>query len=244
MRSCQEQRIFFLTSSLISDHAQVLDLLQGRLKYLETFTTYAPAHRFIAASLTPNSLSFSVKDEDGSTFAMALGENPEILDCNRLATSRGVTVDIDLFEYRADWDFYAIDTDRFLALQEAVKSQSFNEITDFLKAHAPNSSVWPGNEEILFWGEIRDQGILVAAGALVKWRTGQVMFASIATHTDFRGRGHAQILVQQMLSSAAQQGISHVGLGVFAGNIAAKRAYEKVGFDLIGEFTTYQKILR
>jgi ribosomal protein S18 acetylase RimI-like enzyme len=66
------------------------------------------------------------------------------------------------------------------------------------------------------------------------------MFASIATHSDFRGKGLAQKLVKQMLSSAAHQGISHVGLGVFAGNIAAKKAYEKVGFKLIGEFSSYQ----
>lgn len=228
-----------MTSSLISNHAQVLDLLQGRSKYLETFTTYAPAHRFIAASLSPNSLSFSVKDEDGSIFAMALGENPVILECNRLATSRGVRVDTELFEYRADWDFYSIDTDRFLELELAVQSQNFDEISTFLKAHAPNSSVWPGNEEVLFWGEIREQDLLVATGALVKWRTGQVMFASIATHQSHRGKGLAQKLVSQMLSSVAHFGVEHVGLGVFAENASAKRAYEKVGFDLVGEFTSY-----
>jgi RimJ/RimL family protein N-acetyltransferase len=43
-----------------------------------------------------------------------------------------------------------------------------------------------------------------------------------------------------MLSSAAKKEIGHVGLGVFAGNIAAKKAYEKVGFKLIGEFSSYQ----
>jgi ribosomal protein S18 acetylase RimI-like enzyme len=42
-----------------------------------------------------------------------------------------------------------------------------------------------------------------------------------------------------MLASVAVQGISHVGLGVFAENASAKRAYEKVGFNLINEFSSY-----
>ena len=70
------------------------------------------------------------------------------------------------------------------------------------------------------------------------------MFASIATHSDYRSKGLAQKLVSQMLSSANIRGISHVGLGVFAGNASAKRAYEKVGFLLVGEFTSYQKLTR
>ena len=65
------------------------------------------------------------------------------------------------------------------------------------------------------------------------------MFASIATHTDYRGKGLAQELVAEMLTSVAVQGISHVGLGVFAENVSAKRAYEKVGFNLVNEFSSY-----
>ena len=182
-----------------------------------------------------------MRDEDGSIFAMALGENPEILECDRLATSRVVQVDVDLFEHRADWDFYSIDTDNFANFEKSEVASNDQEIEALLKAHAPDSSVWPGNEEILFWGSIREEEKLVATGALVKWRTGQVMFASIVTHTDFRGRGLAQKLVSRMLSSVDALGVKRVGLGVFAQNYSAKRAYEKVGFELIGEFSSYQR---
>jgi ribosomal protein S18 acetylase RimI-like enzyme len=231
-----------LISSSIKDHRQVLELLQDRPKFLETFTTYSPAHKFIEAIVNPENLSFSVKDEDGSIFAMALGESPQILECDRLATSRAVQVDINLFEHRANWDFYSIDTDKFHGLEPVVKSGKNDEIKELLEAHAPNSSVWPGNEEVLFWGEIRQNETLVATGALVKWRTGEVMFASIATHEEYRGKGLAQKLVSQMLSSVESLGVKHVGLGVFAENYSAKRAYEKVGFALIGEFSSYSKI--
>ena len=229
-----------MTSSSIKSHQEVLALLQNRAEHLETFETYAPAHRFIEAVVTETNLSFSVKDEDGSIFAMALGENPVLLQADRIATSRGVIMDNALYKHRADWDFYSIDTAGFALFDQATESKDDLGIKQLLETHAPNSSVWPGNEEVIFWGELREGSELVATGTLVKWRTGEVMFASIATHADFRGRGLAQTLVKQMLSSAANKGIGHVGLGVFAGNIAAKKAYEKVGFKLIGEFSSYQ----
>lgn len=230
-----------MTSSSIKDHAEVVKLLSQKPEYLETFTTYSPAHRFILAEVTDKSLSFSVRDEDGSIFAMALGDNPKILECDRVATSRGVEVDLDNFTHRADWDFYSIDTHTFAAFEGADEATNNEEVKALLEVHAPNSSVWPGNEEVLLWGAIREDDQLVATGALVKWRTGEVMFASIATHADYRSKGLAQTLVSRMLSTANSRGIAHVGLGVFAGNVSAKRAYEKVGFSLIGEFSSYQR---
>ena len=230
-----------MTSSSIKDHRQVLELLEGRPKFFETFTTYSPEHKFIEAIVDPENLSFSVKDEDGSIFAMALGTNPKILECDRVATSRGLEIDLGNFVHRADWDFYSIDTHTFAAFEGADEATNNEEVKALLEAHAPNSSVWPGNEEVLFWGAIRKDDQLVATGALVKWRTGEVMFASIATHADYRSKGLAQTLVSRMLSTANSRGIAHVGLGVFAGNVSAKRAYEKVGFSLIGEFSSYQR---
>ena len=229
-----------MTSSSIKDYATVVDLLKDRKNDLETFTTYAPSHRFIEGFVSANSLSFAVKDEDGSIFAMALGQDPTILNCDRLATSRGLNVDAKDFEHRADWDFYSVDTEAFTALESAEIGSNSQEITAFLNAHAPDSSVWPDDPEILFWGQKRIAGELVALGALVQWRTGQVMFASIGTHLDHRNKGLAQQLVREMLARAAKLGVAHVGLGVFAENMSAKRAYENVGFNLVNEFTSYR----
>jgi len=231
-----------LTSSSIKDHQQVLALLRDNPKYLEIFSTYAPAHKFIEAVVKPDGFSFSVNDEDGSIFTMALGAHPVILNGDEIATSRNVEMDSEKYKRQVSWDLYSIDTKDFEKFDSAIESMNHSEIEDFLKTHARKSSVWPGNEEVLFWGEIREQEQLVATGALVQWRTGQVMFASIATHSDFRSKGLAQKLVSQMLGNASRSGISHVGLGVFSENASAKRAYEKVGFNLIGEFTSYQKL--
>lgn len=231
-----------MTSSSIKDHQQVLALLSENPKNLEIFSTYAPAHKFIEAIVKPEGFSFSVNDEDGSRFTMALGSDPVILDGDEIATSRNVEMDSEKYKRQVSWDLYSIDTKGFERFDPAIKSLNHLEIEDFLKTHARKSSVWPGNKEVLFWGEIREQEQLVATGALVQWRTGQVMFASIATHSDFRSKGLAQKLVSQMLGNASRSGISHVGLGVFSENASAKRAYEKVGFNLIGEFTSYQKL--
>ena len=228
-----------MTSSSIKDHNQVVELLREKPQYLEIFSTYAPAHKFIEAVVNPDSFSFAVNDEDGSIFTMALGTNPVILDGDEIATSRNVEMDSTKYKRQVSWDLYSIDTNGFERFGSAIESSNHSEIENFLKAHARKSSVWPGNEEILFWGEIRDQDLLVATGALVQWRTRQVMFASIAVHSDFRGKGYAQRLVTEMLASAAERGIKHIGLGVFSENKAAKRVYEKVGFALIGEFTSY-----
>ena len=173
---------------------------------------------------------------------MALGANPVILDGDEIATSRKVEMDSGKYKRQVSWDLYSIDTKGFERFDPAIESSNYAEIDNFLKTHARKSSVWPGNEEVLFWGEICEQEQLVATGALVQWRTGQVMFASIATHSDYRSKGLAQRLVSQMLGNASRNGITHVGLGVFSENASAKRAYEKVGFNLIGEFTSYEKV--
>lgn len=233
-----------MTSSSIKDHRQVLELLKNKPKYLETFNTYAPEHRFIEAVVKPEGFSFSVNDEDGSTFTMALGSNPVILDGDEIATSRGLEMDSEKYRLQVKWDLYSIDTESFQTFEPAIESSNHLEIDNFLKTHARKSSVWPGNEEVLFWGEVREQGLLVATGALVQWRTGQTMFASIATHSDYRSKGLAQKLVSQMLGNASRSGVTHIGLGVFSANASAKRAYEKVGFFLVGEFTSYQKLNR
>ncbi len=228
-----------MTSSSTENYAEVLNSLQHRASDLETFTTYAPEQRFITAQVGAESLSFSVADEDGSVFAMALGKDPIILPCDRLSTTLNVKVDLTKYVHRVNWDFYSIDTESFISGKQAEICTDESEITELLKGHARKSSVWPGNDEVIFWGGKRIAGQLVSVGALVKWRTGQVMFASIATHTNYRGKGLAQELVTEMLASVAVQGISHVGLGVFAENASAKRAYEKVGFNLINEFSSY-----
>jgi RimJ/RimL family protein N-acetyltransferase len=45
-----------------------------------------------------------------------------------------------------------------------------------------------------------------------------------------------------MVATANKLGFPRLGLAVRADNIAAKRSYEKVGFNLCGEFTIFELI--
>ena len=216
--------------------------LANRPHDLETLMTYAPTANLLEVNVGAQSLSFLVLDEDGSTFAMALGDNPVLFSADEIATTRNVQLDPAKYAHEVDWDFYAIDTGAFDSEKIMIADENAQEITDFLNEHAPNSSVKPGHKEVIFWHQKRIDETLVSVGTLVKWRTGQIMFASIATHSDYRGRGVAQELVREMLSRIRSQGVSRVGLGVFAKNVSAKRAYEKVGFELINEFSSYKPL--
>ena len=111
-----------------------------------------------------------------------------------------------------------------------------------MKLHAPNSSVWPGNPELVFWAGKRNQsGELIAVGAVTMWETGQKVLSSVGTSEHERGKGFATKLVAEMVAKAYELGFPRLGLAVHAKNIAAKRAYEKVGFILCGEFTIFER---
>ncbi len=145
--------------------------------------------------------------------------------------------------HKGDWDFYSIETRNFISQDGVVLLNDDKEIKAFLALHAPESSVFPGDKEILFWSGIRSPNHeLLALGVAVKWRSSRVMLASIATHSDFRGQGLAQKLVKSMLHSLKMLGIEKVGLGVRAENLAAQKAYENIGFSLIARFSAFARL--
>ena len=116
------------------------------------------------------------------------------------------------------------------------------EINSIIDEHASDSSVRPGDPEVIFWGGLRnEEGQLTAAAVIVKWQSGFHVMASVVTRSEERGKGYATKLSQGILSHAHSLGIDLVGLGVRPTNFAAQRAYEKAGFTMIGEFTNYSR---
>lgn len=117
-----------------------------------------------------------------------------------------------------------------------------NEINFLIDNHASDSSVRPGDSEVIFWGGLRNEfGQLAAAAVIVKWQSGFHVMASVVTRKENRGNGYATRLTQGILSHAHSLGIDLIGLGVRPTNFAAQRAYEKAGFLKIGEFTNYSR---
>jgi ribosomal protein S18 acetylase RimI-like enzyme len=116
------------------------------------------------------------------------------------------------------------------------------EINSIIDEHAPDSSVRPGDSEVIFWGGLRNEaGQLAAAAVIVKWQSGFHVMASVVTRESDRGKGYATKLSQGILSHAHSLGIDLIGLGVRPTNGAAQRAYDKAGFKKIGEFTNYSR---
>ena len=201
-----------------------------------------PEDRFIKAVRNSNSVSLTTMDEQ--LFGLGLCLNPPI-DPNwkRFTIERkAVTSNYAGADSVLDLDIYSIETQLYENSPLAVEIQGDTEISDFLKAHAPNSSVWPGNPELVFWAGKRNQsGELIAVGAVTMWETGQKIVSSVGTAEHERGKGIATKLIAEMVAKANELGFPRLGLAVHAKNIAAKKVYEKVGFVLCGEFTIFER---
>ena len=201
-----------------------------------------PEDSFIKAVRNSNSVSLTTSDE--KLFGLGLGINPPIdPKWKRFTIERkAARSNYEGAESVLDLDIYSIETSLYENSPLAVEIQGDTEISDFLKVHAPNSSVWPGNLELVFWAGIRnDSGELIAVGAVTMWETGQKVLSSVGTAEHERGKGIATKLVAEMVAKAHELEFPRLGLAVRADNIAAKRAYEKVGFALCGEFTIFER---
>ena len=201
-----------------------------------------PEDSFIKAVRNLNSVSLTTSDE--KLFGLGLGINPPIdPKWKRFTIERkAARSNYEGAESVLDLDIYSIETSLYGNSPIAMEIHDDEEISDFLKVHAPNSSVWPGNPELVFWAGIRnDSGELIAVGAVTMWETGQKIVSSIGTAEHERGKGIATKLVAEMVAKAYELGFPRLGLAVRADNIAAKRAYEKVGFALCGEFTIFER---
>ena len=145
-------------------------------------------------------------------------------------------------EKRSEWNFFLIDstiTPNQPLNHLVVELNSDEEINSFIDNYAPDSSTKPGDPEILFWQGIRNpQGDLLSIGASVRWKSGPTMVVSIATAPSERGKSMAQEVTASLVKRLFDLGSPVVGLGVWAQNAPAIRAYERVGFQLQEEFVS------
>jgi ribosomal protein S18 acetylase RimI-like enzyme len=143
-------------------------------------------------------------------------------------------------EKRSEWNFFLItstpkQSNRYV-VQELTSSA---EINAFIERCAPDSSTRPGDSEILYWHGIQgEDGELLSVGGAVRWKNGTTMLVSIATDPIVRGKSMAQEVTASLVKRLFDSGEIAVGLGVWAQNAPAIRAYEKVGFRLAEEFVS------
>lgn len=208
------------------------------------FRVWVPRERFISGhSDGAGNLSFT--REDGGLFGIAIGTDPYISpEWNRFSVeTRGVIGGANTLPELAElvdaWDCYWAPTVTGVALNERKFSDVV--IKEFLELHAPNSSVFPGNDEILHWIEVIEGGELVGVGALCRWQSGNVVISSVGTHSDRRRQGIGRTIMERALSGGAHFGASFISLGVMHSNESAQRLYRALGFTLMHNFTYFER---
>jgi ribosomal protein S18 acetylase RimI-like enzyme len=209
------------------------------------FRVWVPRERFISGhSDGAGNLSFT--REDGGLFGIAIGPDPYISpEWNRFSVEtialegRGVNGLPEPAELVDAWDCYWAPTVTGVSLNERKFSDSV--IQEFLELHAPNSSVFPGDDEILHWIEVIEDGELVGVGALCRWQSGNVVISSVGTHIDRRRQGIGRQVMEGALSGGSHFGASFISLGVMHSNESAQRLYRALGFTLMHNFTYFER---
>ena len=204
------------------------------------FRVWVPRERFISGhSDGAGNLSFT--REDGGLFGIAIGPDPYISpEWNRFSVeTRGVNGLREPAELVDAWDCYWAPTVTGVSLNERKFSDSV--IQEFLELHAPNSSVFPGDDEILHWIEVIEDGELVGVGALCRWQSGNVVISSVGTHIDRRRQGIGRQVMEGALSGGSHFGASFISLGVMHSNESAQRLYRALGFTLMHNFTYFER---
>ncbi len=200
------------------------------------FDTWVPQEKFVSADFDGQG-NISISRQDDGIYGIAVGPSPVIPGDwkNFSIESRGISSLPKDFKAVVEWDCHWGPTKA--GDQVAAQQSTDNEIAAFLKVHAPDSSVFPGNDEILQWVEIYEGDELAAVAALCRWESGRVVISSVATRSDLRGRGLGKQLMDKCLIAGHFLGEEYLSLGVRHENESAQRLYRATGFTLMHNFT-------
>ncbi len=226
-----------MSFELISNYDEALEFLGEDIRAYTLFKTWIPKNRFIEILYSKSGISMF--RDDSTPIAFAVGSNPPLrenwkrMNLERGASSLGA---IDALE-RSDWETYFYEVPKkTLSFQDSLDREDL-EIEEFLKEHAPKSSVFPGHKEILEWIRVDQDNELVGVAALCRWESGEHVIASVATHSKLRGRGIGRAVMKQALAVAQRHSIERLCLGVNSDNPSAIDLYEKAGWSPLYKFT-------
>lgn len=198
--------------------------------------TWVPREKFVEVDFDDFG-NISISREDEGIYGIAIGEKPSIPK-----SWERFSIDSRAIKYLplgitalGEWDAYWAPT--LSGAQDVERKFSDSEIDTFLKTHAPDSSVFPGNSEILDWVEIVKEDELAGVAALCRWQSGFGVISSVATHTNLRGQGVGKELMYRCLGAARILDFAEVSLGVRHQNESAVRLYNSTGFTLMHNFT-------
>jgi len=216
--------------------------LLGDLNGPGMFVSETNSESFIEAFVNADSFSFTM--DSGFIYGHAYGPNPHIDSrwdkCAVAFSNFGPK--FGHLEISNQFDTYSTNTEVIVGFETIEELKDEDLIKNILDTHAPTSSTYPGNSEIIHWGCVRNStGEVSAIGALVKWSSGAHVISSVATVESERGKGFATELTKRFISRANELGIKTLGLGVSHKNVAAIKAYKRAGMLEIAQFTNYLK---
>lgn len=222
------------------DFDEVLAEYQRHFPDSPFFETWIPRQKFLQAEFDGTG-SISISREDGGIYGVALGPNPTIpSDWKSFSIESGSKHLVpESFVPHDEWDCYWAPT--INGLIESTEGVSDAEIHTFLKTHAPKSSVYPGDKEIVQWVQILEERRLVAVAALCRWQSGKVVISSVATDVERRGQGLGKELIRRTLIAGHQLGEKSLCLGVMHQNESAQRLYSAMGFKKMHNFTYFER---
>lgn len=91
-----------------------------------------------------------------------------------------------------------------------------------------------------YYGIYENSRLLTIAGVHVYSPQYKVAaIGNVTTHPEARGRGLATVVCAKLCQALLAEGITTIGLNVRAGNTPAIRAYQKLGFEHVGEYGEY-----
>jgi ribosomal protein S18 acetylase RimI-like enzyme len=111
------------------------------------------------------------------------------------------------------------------------------EVSALLDAAAPDSLARPGTPGVESWHGLREDGELVAVGALVRQPDGTGHLRAVTVAPAWRGRGLGRAL-STGLTRLAQVGTGVASLGVYTDNAPALAIYTGLGYEIRHTFTT------
>jgi ribosomal protein S18 acetylase RimI-like enzyme len=229
----------------IKDYEEAIEFLHDDLRATTLFKTWIPRERFI--ELLHSEGGISMFREDTTPIAFAIGANPPIRDSwKKMSIERGASVIDEISaKEREDWETYYMVISRDPVPYTEPRVRADAEIDSFLKQHAPKSSVFPGNKEIVEWVRV-DRNIagkaeLLGVAAICRWESGKHVVASVATHSEMRGEGIGVEVMRQTLAVAQRNSISILCLGVMSNNHSAIALYKKSGWQELVKFTFIER---
>lgn len=99
-----------------------------------------------------------------------------------------------------------------------------------LLAHSSSAYILPGDERVVRWSGVVEEGELVSVAGATRERSGAWHLVSVCTHPRHRGRGLAALVCRALIDEAHAAGAPAVVLEMYSDNEAGRGTYRGLGF--------------